>query len=393
LESIASFSDGAMRDAISLLDQARSSIQGRIERDDVLALAGITQDDFMLNVASAVIKGNAASVLSYINELVMSGKDLTRFISDLAQFYRNVLICQVSDKPQKLIQASDALIGQMMSIAQHTRYQLLIRLIQQLSEMMTDLKWASDARTLMEIGLIRIMSELNPEMIDLSGNDASGIADSIKNDHSETNADTAAAAVVSAIADTTVTTAAVVINTDTDADAELNYPEEINDSFAGLEAPEFFDPENITLDSPEDALETDNKKTGSTVEIIRSTNPAEINQAELWQKVLDGLQRSGEMIMYLFGKTAAVRQCNDEFHIIFDQKDQVHFEEFSKESSRSIVNRLLRENCEIDLKLIVSIAEDPELAASQACAVVEESWIKQIRETADQFGIPVNVEE
>jgi viroplasmin and RNaseH domain-containing protein len=262
------------------------------------------------------------------------------------------------------------------------------------------------------------MSELNPEMIDLSGNDASGIADSIKNDHSETNADTAAAAVVSDTADTTVTTAAVVINTDTDADndanndiendaadsvvndpvindsdAELNYPDEINDSFAGLEAPEFFDPENITLDSPEDTLERDNKKTGSTAEIIRSTNPAEINQAELWQKVLDGLQRSGEMIMYLFGKTAAVRQCNDEFHIIFDQKDQVHFEEFSKESSRSKVNRLLRENCEIDLKLIVSIAEDPELAASQACAVVEESWIKQIRETADQFGIPVNVEE
>jgi DNA polymerase-3 subunit gamma/tau len=92
LEAIASFADGAMRDAISLLDQARASIPGKIERNDVLALAGITQDDFMMEMSEAVLEGKISTILRGIDELVMSGRDLSRFVTDLAQFFRNLLI-------------------------------------------------------------------------------------------------------------------------------------------------------------------------------------------------------------------------------------------------------------------------------------------------------------
>jgi DNA polymerase III gamma/tau subunit len=148
-----------MRDAISLLDQARASIPGKIERNDVLALAGITQDDFMMEMSEAVLEGKISTILRGIDELVMSGRDLSRFVTDLAQFFRNLLICQVSKQPERLIQATDQTISSMKRLSAQTGYKHLIKLIQALSELNSDLKWSSDTRTALEVGLIRIVSE------------------------------------------------------------------------------------------------------------------------------------------------------------------------------------------------------------------------------------------
>jgi len=82
LGTIASFADGALRDAISLLDQARMSCQGTISRDDILALAGLTKDDALLELADALIGGAAAATLDLVDKLVMAGRDMARLIPD-----------------------------------------------------------------------------------------------------------------------------------------------------------------------------------------------------------------------------------------------------------------------------------------------------------------------
>ena len=106
LSVIAQLANGGMRDAISLLDQLRQ-LPGEISRDDVLQMAGRVPDQFLHAVAAAILNYDADTLLTSIQELVMSGRDLTRFLLDLSAYMRNLLIAKVSRDPAELIQMTD----------------------------------------------------------------------------------------------------------------------------------------------------------------------------------------------------------------------------------------------------------------------------------------------
>ena len=158
LQTIASLADGAMRDAISLLDQAKASFAGRIERDDVLGLAGVVQDEFMQQMAAALVNSDAPALLELIDQLVMAGRDLARFVTDLAQHFRNILVCQVSANPHLLVRAASDTLAGMKELSTQVSGDQLVDLIKGLSALLSDLRWAADGRTALEIGLIRLMS-------------------------------------------------------------------------------------------------------------------------------------------------------------------------------------------------------------------------------------------
>lgn len=461
LEAISSFADGAMRDAISLLDQARASIPGKIERNDVLALAGITQDDFMLNMGTSVINGRISDLLAGIDELVMGGRDLARFISDLAQFFRNLLICQVSATPEKLIQATDQTIAQMKQISAQTGYKLLIKLIEELSEIGSELRWSSDARTSLEVGLIRIISKNSELSLDKTylpqpseqtiqvipaqpKVEAVQIPAEPKEQAAQISAQPQAAESISevVVSDTEASevhqekaTQAVESASASEQDDDFEYPEFSDDDappmsdedyavFAGLESnktdvpvdtiksepvvKQSVEPSNAPVSSAEAITETPAETSApiqepSVVEagVESKTDTATVSVEPLseeelksiWQKALDQLQMQGEMILYLFGKTAAVQLCGNDFNVIFAKEDKSQFEEFSKSTSQKALLQVLIALTGRSLKLKIRQEEDPEQAAAAGCATAEEPWIRKIRETADQFGIPVKMED
>lgn len=448
LEAIASFADGAMRDAISLLDQARASIPGKIERNDVLALAGITQDDFMMEMSEAVLEGKISTILRGIDELVMSGRDLSRFVTDLAQFFRNLLICQVSKQPERLIQATDQTISSMKQLSAQTGYKHLIKLIQALSELNSDLKWSSDTRTALEVGLIRIVSE----------NDNITLEDSviaqpavnkpspepfktleqpsmqekiIKPEAIQTKEPTVVEPTVMepTVAEPTVTESTVAEPTVTAAVAiepEDYYPDFSDDDAPPVSDDDYMDAArsdlqskssednitsaaeleqqaNIPSVSLNEDMSEDEKKVDSRIENEMETQNnteadsdiiPDIDVKKVWQQALDKLQLSGEMILYLFGKKASVQLCGQVFNVIFGKDDQAPYEEFSKAQSQKSLLMALRDlTGQEELKLTIRIEEDPEQAAAAGCVTAEEPWIRKIRETADQFGIPMKMED
>jgi DNA polymerase-3 subunit gamma/tau len=120
------------------------SCQGTIVRDDILALAGLTKDDALLELAAALIHGRAASTLDLVDQLVMAGRDMARLIPDLAQLFRNLLVCQVSDRPERLIQTTADSLAQMNRLAQIATQAQLMAWIKGLSSLAGDLRWAAD---------------------------------------------------------------------------------------------------------------------------------------------------------------------------------------------------------------------------------------------------------
>ena len=162
LSAIASIGDGALRDSISLLDQVSTTSNGKtITRDDILRITGIVDEAFLHQFASAILEGRAADLLPLCKELTMDGRDLIRFTLDLAQYFRNILVTQVSANPQALIESTSSAIAQMRDLGRRTDTATILFFITRLSDLAGELKWSPSARTSFEIMMLRLASRGN----------------------------------------------------------------------------------------------------------------------------------------------------------------------------------------------------------------------------------------
>jgi len=112
---IARLSDGALRDAISILDQCMSLGNKELAFDDVLGVVGMVNDTFIADVVDAVKNSEIQKILNLIEHLVMEGKNISQFVSELILYYRNLLICSSTDKPHEIIEASSDTVKKMKS--------------------------------------------------------------------------------------------------------------------------------------------------------------------------------------------------------------------------------------------------------------------------------------
>src|SRR5690349_9956088 len=96
LYAIARGAEGAMRDAESALDQLISFCGEKIEEADVLSMFGLTAQSQLIELTRAVLAGEIEPALRQLNDLATHGKDLGRLLSDLLNYFRNLLIFQVS---------------------------------------------------------------------------------------------------------------------------------------------------------------------------------------------------------------------------------------------------------------------------------------------------------
>lgn len=160
---IAKMSDGALRDAISLLDQCISVGSQNITYNEVLSVIGIVNDTFMSSVADYILDRDTGKVLYSVEQLVMDGKDITHFISDLVLYFRNLLICKISSSPAEIINVPQDTIQEMKRQCAKSSRDEIINIIRELSALESSLKWAVNPRIMLEVTLVKLCSILPAE--------------------------------------------------------------------------------------------------------------------------------------------------------------------------------------------------------------------------------------
>ena len=154
---IARMSDGAMRDAISLLDQCISLNGGKIGYDDVLTVVGIVNDTFMTDFVGSMRDKKVPAILENINRLVMDGRDIAHFVSDLVLYFRNLLICKATNgRCDNLIEVPTAVLEMMKQQAAVISLDEIIYQIKDLSALESGFKWTSNPRVQLEVTLIKL---------------------------------------------------------------------------------------------------------------------------------------------------------------------------------------------------------------------------------------------
>ena len=107
LNLIARVSDGAMRDSLSILDQAISMGNGNVDYNTVVSMLGLVTNEHLFNLTNAVIQRNVEKSIGIIEDVIYSGKDIYLFIKDLITHYRNLLMAKVTNNPEEVLDMSE----------------------------------------------------------------------------------------------------------------------------------------------------------------------------------------------------------------------------------------------------------------------------------------------
>lgn len=156
LSLIARNSQGALRDALSILDQCMSFGNEKIEYNDVIELLGAVNIDELFELSQAIIDENTKKSLKILNEFIIWGKDIRNLINDLIDHFRNLMVCKVSRDLDEIISLPEETIERLIEQSKGVNVNDLIRILNILSETHDSMKSSSNARILAEITIMKI---------------------------------------------------------------------------------------------------------------------------------------------------------------------------------------------------------------------------------------------
>ena len=99
---IARISDGALRDALSILDQC-AGYNEPISVNTVGNAAGLLGKDYLFEISDALLNQDSPAVLNIIDRLHSSSCDMERLMSELVNHFRNIMMAKTTRNPEKFI--------------------------------------------------------------------------------------------------------------------------------------------------------------------------------------------------------------------------------------------------------------------------------------------------
>ncbi len=156
LHKIARAGEGSMRDAQSVFDQVISFAGLQISDEDVISALGIVAMELLVSVTEAIADGDSSRVLQLVNELVERGYDLRYFCRELMIHFRNLLVLKSVGYDSELISLSRAELESIQALPQRFSEAELIRAFHLLTEVEQNLRYTTEPRFQLEIGLIKL---------------------------------------------------------------------------------------------------------------------------------------------------------------------------------------------------------------------------------------------
>ncbi|MFT8887454.1 MAG: DNA polymerase III subunit gamma/tau [Ethanoligenens sp.] len=98
-EAIARLADGALRDALSLLDTCAGNGGEAVDEEAVARAAGLAGRDYLYALSDAVRAADTAKALHVLDELYASAKDADRLCEEMIGHFRAVMLTQAGSAP------------------------------------------------------------------------------------------------------------------------------------------------------------------------------------------------------------------------------------------------------------------------------------------------------
>jgi DNA polymerase III subunit gamma/tau len=156
LALLAEAGDGSIRDALSILDQAIASCNGRLTADAVRQLAGAAPSTVLEDVMQAVARSSSEEVLRLVDRLISEGHSPTHFARQMVRFLRNTVVAKIAGGDSSLLQISGDERARVARVAELFSEEDLARHLQIMLRTHGELGYRQEQRFHLELGLLKM---------------------------------------------------------------------------------------------------------------------------------------------------------------------------------------------------------------------------------------------
>jgi DNA polymerase-3 subunit gamma/tau len=156
LALLAEAGDGSIRDALSILDQAIASCNGRLTAEAVRQLAGTAPSTVLEDVMQAVARSSSEEVLRLVDRLIGEGHSPTHFARQMVRFLRNTVVAKIAGGDSSLLQISGDERARVARVAELFSEEDLARHLQIMLRTHGELGYRQEQRFHLELGLLKM---------------------------------------------------------------------------------------------------------------------------------------------------------------------------------------------------------------------------------------------
>lgn len=159
LNLIAELSEGAMRDALSILERCSQGEDNNITEQKVKELVGIPKLEYISGITKAILEYNVNSSLEISNKIILEGKDLTNFLWEIIKYIRDIMILKTTENSSNIYSEDDKNL--MQDLTKNVSKDRLLQIIYTLSDLENEIKWSSQKNIIFQVGIMRLCSKEN----------------------------------------------------------------------------------------------------------------------------------------------------------------------------------------------------------------------------------------
>jgi len=156
LNLIATLSEGAARDALSILERCIQDGETNIDENKIKDLVGIPKFVYIHNIIKGIVERDIEKSLKAMEDVLNEGKDLENFLWEMIKHTKDILMYKVSKKNEIY---NEEEIKQISEVSEKVSKEEFINIVYKLSELEGKMKLSSQRTILFETGIIKLCAK------------------------------------------------------------------------------------------------------------------------------------------------------------------------------------------------------------------------------------------
>lgn len=164
---LARLAGGALRDAISLLDQMVSTGRTVLDVPDVTELSGLASEAHIKAVCHAVVAHNTMRAFEKLTILMQEGRDIVQICAQMTAWMRNLLVAKITGNDALLSEIHPDDVAELKQTASNITREEILFLLKELAAHEMYLKRTDNPRIMLEVLIMRLSNRTAPDAEDL----------------------------------------------------------------------------------------------------------------------------------------------------------------------------------------------------------------------------------
>ena len=165
LEIISVLAEGAMRDALSILERCVQDGENNIDENKIKDLVGIPKRTYIHGITKAIVEYNIDEALGTVQTVLNEGKDLNNLLWEIIKYVKDILVFKSKGKLDLYNQEE---LNDIKELADKLTKERAINLIYELSNLSNDMKSSTQRGIVFEAGIIKMCNPVNSSMTEPS---------------------------------------------------------------------------------------------------------------------------------------------------------------------------------------------------------------------------------